>query len=285
MEIGIGLPNAVKGTTSQHLIEFARTADEKGFATLGTIDRVVYGNYEPLVALGAAAAVTERIELMTTILIGPYRNTAVLAKQALSVQAVSGGRFTLGIAIGARDDDYEATGTPTQGKGERLDKQLEEMKRIWDGEDRGFAGAIGPRVDPPSIVVGGTVEASFERAAKYGDGWIMGGGTPDQFAEAANGVRVAWREAGRDGEPRLMSLAYFSLGEDAEGAAKGGIGDYYAWMGEEMAGMISGSAATSEEMVKQYISGFEQAGCDTLVMFPAASDPEQAELLAKAAGL
>src|SRR5215218_638053 len=104
MELGIGLPNAVPGTTGKQLTDFARAADEAGFSTLGTIDRVVYDNYEPVVALSAAAAVTERIRLATTVILGPIRfNPELVAKQILSLDAVAGGgRAVLGIAIGAR---------------------------------------------------------------------------------------------------------------------------------------------------------------------------------------
>ncbi len=78
------------------------------FSSLGTIDRIAYENYEPLVALAAAAAVTEQIGLATTVLLGPLReNAVVLAKQVASLHALSGGRFTLGIGLGGRDDDYE----------------------------------------------------------------------------------------------------------------------------------------------------------------------------------
>lgn len=287
MEIGIGLPNAIKGTSGEQIVEFARRAESRGFSTLGTIDRVVYDNHDPFVALGAAAAVTERIGLATTVCIAPPRaNGVLLAKQALTVQALSGGRFSLMIGLGARDDDYEATETPTSGKGKRFDAQLEKIRSVFDREGFGHAGAVGPLAsDPPPIIVGGSVEASFKRAARFGEGWIMGGGSPDQFAEAAEGVRKAWSEAGNDGDPKLKSLAYFSLGPDAEANAKENIGDYYSFLGEETAQMIAGSAATSDDMVKQYLSAFEDAGCDELVFFPASADAEQADLLAEAAGL
>jgi alkanesulfonate monooxygenase SsuD/methylene tetrahydromethanopterin reductase-like flavin-dependent oxidoreductase (luciferase family) len=287
MDIAIGLPNAVKGTTGEQILEFARRAEARGFSTLGTIDRVVYDNYDPFVALGAAAAVTDRIGLATTVCIAPPRgNDVLVAKQALSVQALSGGRFKFAIGLGARDDDYQASGVPTSNKGERLDQLLETVKSVFDGEEFGFAGAIGPRAsDPPPIILGGTVEASFQRAARFGDGWIMGGGAPDQFGQAVEGVRSAWSEAGRDGDPYLGSLAYFSLGPDAEKNAQENIGHYYAFAGDEVAGMIAGSAATSPEMVQQYVSGFGEAGCQELVLFPGSSDPEQVDLLADAAGL
>ena len=135
MDVSIGLPNAVPGTSGSELVEWARRADARGFKSLGTIDRVVYGNYEPLTALAAAAAVTERIGLCTSVLLGPLRtNQAELAKQALSVHALSGGRFTLGIGLGAREDDYKASGVDLKGRGQWLDEALERIKEIWEGD-------------------------------------------------------------------------------------------------------------------------------------------------------
>src|SRR3954469_13863033 len=111
MDVGIGLPATIPGVEGAQLIEWARRAEARGFSSLGTIDRLVYGNYEPLIALAAAAAVTERIRLATSILIAPYRrNAAHLAKEALSVDRLSGGRLVFGVAVGGREDDYEASG-------------------------------------------------------------------------------------------------------------------------------------------------------------------------------
>jgi alkanesulfonate monooxygenase SsuD/methylene tetrahydromethanopterin reductase-like flavin-dependent oxidoreductase (luciferase family) len=285
MEVGIGLPNAVTGTTGEQLVEFAREGEKQGFSSLGTIDRLVYDNYDPFVALGAAAAVTERIRLLTSVLIVPYRlNAALTAKQAASVHALSGGRLVVGAAIGAREDDYEASGITTEGRGARFDKMLEEMKRVWEGEERGHAGAIGPLSHgAPHLIVGGQVEAAFKRVARFAEGWIMGGGPPDQFAGMAADVKKAWSDAGREGGPRLMSLAYFSLGPEAEENAKKGVGSYYEWLGE-IGDQIVASVATDPETVRQYASAFEQAGCDELVFFPASGDPEQASRLAEALG-
>lgn len=289
MEVAIGLPNAVPGTTGSQLTGWASEADARGFSSLGTIDRIVYPNYDPLIALAGAAAVTKRIKLATTILIAPCRlNTALIAKQAASVDALSGGRLVLGVGLGAREDDYEASGAPIGGRGATVDEQLDEMKRIWDGEERGLAGPIGPQPvseGGPTLVVGGHADASFRRAARFGDGWIMGGGAPDQFASLAPKVDQAWAEAGRDGIPRKMSLAYFSLGPDGTENADRYLKHYYAFLGDETATAIAGSAATSAEMVQSYASAFEQAGCDELVLFPCSSDPDQVRLLAEAAGV
>ncbi len=278
MKVAIGLPNAVANVSGEELTEFARRAEAQGFSSLGTIDRVVYGNYEPLVALAAAAAVTERIGLMTSVMLGPLRLNAVqTAKQALSVNQLSGGRLTLGIGLGARGDDYEASGVEDRDKASKFEAFLDALERTFADE------RIGPRAaGPPKILIGGTVEASFRRAARYGEGWIAGGSTPEAFAEMAAGVRRAWSDAGRDGEPHLAGLAYFALGDDAERDAADYLTDYYAFLGEDVAKMIAGSAATDPETVKVHLAAFEAAGCDELVMFPCSGDPAQADLLGAA---
>src|ERR687887_816133 len=127
MQIGIGLPSTIPGTEGEQIVEWARRAERRGFSSLGTIDRIVFDNYEPLIALAAAAAVTERIRLTTSILIAPYRaNAALLAKQAASVDRLSGGRLVLGMAVGGRPDDFEASGVPFDGRGRRFDEMLAE---------------------------------------------------------------------------------------------------------------------------------------------------------------
>jgi alkanesulfonate monooxygenase SsuD/methylene tetrahydromethanopterin reductase-like flavin-dependent oxidoreductase (luciferase family) len=285
MDIGIGLPNTVPGTEGRRLVDWAKDAEEAGFSTLGTIGRLVYPNYEELIALAAAAAVTSRIRLTTSVLLAPlYANTALFAKQAASLDRLSGGRLVLGLGLGGRDDDYSASALPTAGKGRRLDQQLTEMKRIWSGENYGFAGAIGPepvRPGGPELILGGAAEASFRRVALLGDGWIMGGGTPEMFAQAAAAVDQAWAEAGRPGKPRKLSLAYFALGPEARGHADSYLLDYYGFLGD-IARQIAAGAAVSTEMVKGYAAAFEAAGCDELIFVPTTASPDQVTLLAAA---
>jgi alkanesulfonate monooxygenase SsuD/methylene tetrahydromethanopterin reductase-like flavin-dependent oxidoreductase (luciferase family) len=284
MDVGIGLPTTIPGVERDQLLEWARRADARGFSSVGTIDRIVYDNYEPLIALAAAAAVTERIRLAATILIAPYRsNAALVATQAASVDRLSNGRLVLGVAVGGREDDYEVSGVDFHTRGRRFEEMLEHWQDVWAGKSFGTAGAIGPRPPRgrPTLIVGGSVDAAFERAARYGDGWIMGGGAPQQFAQGAARAREAWQAAGRDGAPRLMSLGYFALGDRAEQAANEYLRDYYAFVGE-YAGMIADSAAKDAATVSQYVQAFSDAGCDELILFPCDPDPAQVDLLAEA---
>jgi alkanesulfonate monooxygenase SsuD/methylene tetrahydromethanopterin reductase-like flavin-dependent oxidoreductase (luciferase family) len=272
------LPNAVPGTTGAQLIEWARRGERRGFSSLGTIDRITYRSYESLIALSAAAAVTERIGLVTAVLLAPLRdNGALLGKQALSLNALSGGRLTLGLGLGGRDDDYAAIGADMGTRGADMEDILRRLTEVWADD------AIGPDVGPPTVVIGGGVQASYERAARYGSaGWIAGGLPPDAFADSFAKVKQAWAAAGREGEPRGMALAYFALGE-ADPAPY--LTDYYGFLGEETANMIAGSAARDADTVRTYVGAFSEAGCDELILFPTVNDPDQVDLLADAASL
>ncbi len=285
MDIGIGLPNTVPGTEGSTLVDWARSAERAGFSTLGTIGRIVYPNYEELVALSAAAAVTSRIRLTTAVLLAPlYANAVLLAKQAASLDRLSGGRLVLGLGLGGREDDFTASGLSARGRGRRLEQQVELMRRVWSGEKFGDAGGIGPepaRPGGPELILGGATPASFARVARLGDGWIMGGGTPEMFAQGAAAVEEAWRRAGRAGRPRTITLAYFALGPDARAQADGYLHHYYAWLGD-FAGRIAAGAATSAEMVRSYAAAFESGGCDEVIFMPTASRLDQVTQLAEA---
>ena len=215
MEIGIGLPNAVRGVKRHGIVDWAQRAEAARFASLGTIDRIAYPNFESIVALAAAAAVTERIRLVTDILILPLRtNTALSAKQTATIDALSGGRLELGLAVGGRADDYELSGADFTTRGASFDRQLAELTELWAGDEVGPDPANGKR---PGLLIGGQSDKAFRRAAKYADGWTMGGGGPDAFTAALGKLRSAWSEAGREGEPRTSALFYFSLGPRRRG--------------------------------------------------------------------
>jgi alkanesulfonate monooxygenase SsuD/methylene tetrahydromethanopterin reductase-like flavin-dependent oxidoreductase (luciferase family) len=285
MKVAIGLPTTIPGVQGHEVTEWARRAEAAGFSSLGTIDRLVYPNYEPLLGLAAAAAVTERIGLLTAIAILPLRqNAALAAKQAATLQDLSGGRFAFGVAVGGRTDDFEAGDVPFEHRGSRFEEMLEDMKAVWAGEERGFAGGVGPDVsaNPPTLIVGGQVDAAFRRAARYGDGWIAGGGAAAQYSTAMEKLDAAWREAGRDGEPRRLALGYFSLDDDPETQARHTIGDYYSFAPDYADSVVAG-VAKSADAVKERVGAFEQAGCDELVLFPASSNPDQVDRLAAAA--
>jgi alkanesulfonate monooxygenase SsuD/methylene tetrahydromethanopterin reductase-like flavin-dependent oxidoreductase (luciferase family) len=271
MKVGIGLPNTIPGTDGRLLVEWARRADAGPFSTLATLDRLAYDSIDPFCALAAAAAVTERLDLATMIAIGPLRNTALLVKQAASVDAVSGGRLTLGLAVGARLDDFEAAGVEHSGRGARLSEQLATLR---DGDQ------LGVRRDL-RLLVGGLTGPAFARMARYADGYAHNGGPPRAFDRAAASARAAWSDLGRPGRPLLWGQGYFTLGDEEAGAAY--LRDYYAFTGP-FAERIAAGNLTSARAVKDYVRGYAEAGCDELILFPTVADPAQLDRLAEVLG-
>jgi alkanesulfonate monooxygenase SsuD/methylene tetrahydromethanopterin reductase-like flavin-dependent oxidoreductase (luciferase family) len=283
MDVGIGLPATIPGVDGRDVVEWARRAEARSFSTLGVIDRIVYGNYEPLITLAAAAAVTERIRLTTSILIAPLRsNHALFAKQAATVDRLSEGRLVLGLAVGGREDDYSESNVDFRRRGDEFDVMLERITDIW----RGTTPAVGPdpeTPDGPQLLLGGTSTAVFRRMARHGKGWIAGGGGPQMFRAGADNAREAWTQAGREGSPRLLALGYFALGEHGREAADDYLHDYYGFLGP-MADQIAASALTTPDAVSTSVSEFSEAGCDELILFPCNPDPAQVDLLAEVFG-
>jgi len=183
LKIGLGLPNSDKSLhNGRLLVDIARRAEQLGFSTLGTIGRVAFPSYEELITLGAAAAVTERTGLMTDILLAATWEPVLLAKQAATLDQISGGRFVLGIGAGGRPDDFSATGFGFDDRGKRLDAALDLMHRAWRGETiPGTGEVVTPRpVTGHSVPVmfGGQSENAVRRVAKHGIGYTLGGGDP-----------------------------------------------------------------------------------------------------------
>jgi len=279
MNIGVGLPTSTSGISGQLLVDWAKRADAGPFSSLGVVDRVAYQNYEPFTALAAAAAVTQRVRLATMVVIAPLRNTAILAKQAASVHAISDGRVTLGLAVGARGEDYAVSGVDSRGRGRRFGEQLEAIRDIWEG------GTIGPTpaTPGPQLLVGGSSGEALARMARYSDGYMHGGGPARAFAGAAAKAAAAWSDLGRPGRPITWGMGYFALGDGNADAGAEYLRHYYAFTGP-FAEKIAAGNLTSPGAITDFIRGYEDAGCDELVLFPTTSSIDQVDRLAEVIG-
>jgi alkanesulfonate monooxygenase SsuD/methylene tetrahydromethanopterin reductase-like flavin-dependent oxidoreductase (luciferase family) len=285
MKIGIGLPATIPNVPWDLVLEWAKRADNDSFSTLGIIDRLVYPNYEPMMTLAAVASVTERVRLMTTILIAPLRNTAVLAKQAATLDRISGGRLTLGLAIGGREDDFLAAGVPYKTRASKFEEQLRLMKRVWSGEAIGEGvGKIGPPpVQPvgPEILIGGYSPAAVSRASRFADGFIAAGGQdPQRVASIYKSVQDSWKAAGRKGQPRLVCAAYYALGANAADRGSLYIRNYYGFLGPMVDNIARGILST-QSAVRSVIKSLSEIGADELVLWPCIPDLKQVDLASK----
>ncbi len=284
MKIGIGLPATMPGVPGKLILDWARKAEAGPFSSLSVLDRVVYPNYEPLITLAAVAAVTERVRLVTSVLLAPLRNPAMLAKQTASIDALSGGRLTLGLGIGGRDDDFQAAGVSMNQRGRIFEQELTLMRRVWSGQPAGEnIGPIGPQVvspNGPEILIGGYSPEAVQRVGRWGDGYIAGGGGPAQALELYNKAEDAWKQAGRPGKPRFVGAFYFGLGPNALERAGQYIKHYYTFLGPMAEGMAQSLPATPEA-VRQAIEARLQIGMDEVILWPCIPDLDQIDRAAE----
>ncbi len=284
MKIGIGLPATMPGTEGKRILDWAKKADSGPFSSLGILDRLVYPNYEALITLAAAAGVTQRIRLMTTVLLAPLRNPVLFAKQAASLDALSGGRLTLGLGIGTREDDYLAASVAYKRRGKLFDAELETLQKIWSGQPLGDTiGPIGPtpiQSGGPEILIGGYSPAAIQRVGQWGNGFIAGGRDPKGTQQFFHLAEESWKAAGRPGKPRLVGCFYYALGPDAKERASAYLRNYYTWLGPMVEMMISNLPMTIDA-IKGRIQAYADIGADEVILWPCTPDLEQIDQLAE----
>jgi probable F420-dependent oxidoreductase len=225
MKLGVAIPQFHVGGDPHVMREFAQTAEAIGYSHLALYDHVVGINianrpnwkgpyhsghvfHDVFVLFGYLAAHTQRLELSTHVLILPQRQTVLVAKQAASVDYLSGGRLRLGIGLGWNPVEYTALGENFKNRGLRSAEQVEVLKALWTNANVTYKGQwhdipdVGlnplPIQRPIPVWFGGHVEQTFDRIARLGDGWITLQHLPDENGRAAiEGLRAKVRAAGR----------------------------------------------------------------------------------------
>ncbi|GAB0104959.1 LLM class flavin-dependent oxidoreductase [Nocardia sp. JMUB6875] len=278
MHIGLGLPIS----DPIALLDWARRADAGPFSTLGLLDRLVYDNPEPLVALGVLAGATNRIRLQTEVLIAPLRDPALLAKQAATLDVLSGGRFVLGLGVGGRADDHEASGTDLRTRGRRLDQQIELMRELWAGKPfSDTCGPIGPApLTPggPELLFGGFQPAALDRVGRWGGGFLAAA-APSWAGGLFDTVRKSWSDHGRPGAPRIVAQVNVALGSDAlVDDARAAMGAYYEFSGRADY-MVAGMLTTPGE-IRDAVRQFDDLGADEVMFYCYGRDADQVDRLA-----
>lgn len=284
MKLGIGLPNTMPHETDRRLmLDWARVADEAGFHLLATIDKPNYDSWDSLATLAAVAGVTERALLATTILQLPPRNEVNVAKQAATIDQVSGGRMVLGVAQGGREDDFDVFDAEFKGRSERFERQVARVRETWEGaraasRDHGAVGPAPVAGDPP-IWAGGMTPKAIERAVRVADGFIFGTAGSEMMGQYAPGIRAALAENGKP-NGTVAGLAYVAVGDDPQAALAEGahhVLRYYGQLWTEPENLIHhGPVSKLAEEVAAYADAL-----DVLILFPQIPDLRQVELLAE----
>jgi probable F420-dependent oxidoreductase len=266
MQIGFGAPVAGAWATPLYLGSFAERAEALGYASLWSFQRLlvpegsgmepVYRSVlDPMVALGFLAARTARIRLGVAVLNLPFVSPAVLAKQATTVDVLSGGRLDLGLGIGWMPEEFAATGASSARRGARTEEFLAVLRTLWADEVSSFDGEFytipAGRQDPrpvqkpgPPVLLGGMSRPAMERAGRIADGWITSSRADlSKIAEAVTVIRASASAAGRDpGAVRIVCRGVVVAGEEAKGSDGGRrllsgsfaqIREDAAWLGEQ----------------------------------------------------
>lgn len=288
MKSGIGFPSYIPGVDPSLLPKWATAADAGPFSSLSLIDRIVFPNHDPLISLTWAAAMTSRVNLITTVLLASLWEPARLAKQAATLDVLSNGRFILGVSSGGSPGDYAVTGYPFTGRGRRLDEILAFLHKAWRVEPMAEGTPpLGPAPSTPGgppILIGAISDKGIARVGKYADGFIASGLGPQLemapiFAEK---VQSSWREAGRSGAPMLKKAVYFSLGPRARERGSIFMQQYYGLMRGPLTAeaFIAGMLTTPEE-IRQVLETYEAAGYDEVCLWPTVAEFDQLERLAE----
>ncbi len=280
MRIGTGLPNQVRNVRPAVIPAWAREAEKAGFTSLGTVGRYAYPGVSDTVALAAAAGATSAAELISGVLLGPVWPGPLLAKELAGIDGVSGGRLTVGLGVGVREDDFVAAGYGPRGRGNRFDRDLEAFREVWQGAPAG--GGANPAVPSGTrqvpMLFGGFATAAMDRMARWGEGYIGGSVPAAMVAPSFDAAREAWQRAGRSGSPRLVALAYYALGDGEQGRRN--VRDYYSAGGGEIADLVAANVCDSPAKVRDTLKSFEDIGADDLIFNTGTDDVDEVKRLA-----
>ena len=279
----------------ERLVTYAKRAEELGLASLWAWDHLFLGTrrafpfFESLTTLSVLAAHTETMTLGTGVLVLPIRDPVLLAKTTGTIQAISKGRLSLGMAVGWYEREFEATGVSFRGRGKLFERNLEILYRLWE-EDRvtGTYDAMNlrsvrmlPRPTPrPQVLIGGYVDQVLRRVATKGDGWLTYFYTADSFGRAWRKIRGFAEEAGRDpNELRNVAQLPFCVAssyEEADKLVRHFIEEYFdcaEWSESTPDSAVRGTVEQCAGQLAEHVA----MGCEHIVLVPYNYEIEQVE--------
>ena len=288
-KIGLAFVNPAPLTKPAHVINFARKCEAMGVHSMWIIDRIAYDNLEPLTVLAAAASVTDKIRLGTSVLLPALRHPALLAKTVATLDFISNGRVTLGVGFGSRENDFTAVEVPFQHRGSRADEAVHLMRRIWSEDNVTHQGkffnvqnlSIGPKPlqNPIPIFTGGGTEIALKRAGTWADGYICGSSAIPEFNSTWEKIATYARAAGRDPDKiEKAGLTFMAINDDrakAIATARAYVARYYGRVREGMEEtFLTGPGSACAERIDSFFS----RGLETLIIGVADPDPKQLDL-------
>lgn len=296
MDISVALP--MRSWDGKELEGFAKMADEGPFAAVNVGERLCYDNHDPLIALAMLGALTKRIRLMTGIVVLPIHEPVSFAKQVASLDRLTGGRLVLGLGVGPRKPDFDATQSNWHDRGKRFEAQVAIMRRVWSGQppyDKSELATepVSPPVQSdkdkpwtwappaegtepvppflpagrPPLIFGGFADVPLRRAGRLADGFHSFDFAPDVVLhqQRYRVVQQAWDDAARPGKPWLIASTFFSLGPNAREIYDQGMREFYGYTEEMHKWASASNALTSPQAIRDAVKRFEDAGVDEML--------------------
>jgi alkanesulfonate monooxygenase SsuD/methylene tetrahydromethanopterin reductase-like flavin-dependent oxidoreductase (luciferase family) len=272
------------GLDRDRILEWSRRIDAGPFSHIAAGERIAFPNPEIVVTLSAAAAVSARARIFSNVLVLPMHSAVLKAKQLATLDVLSGGRLTVGVGAGAREEDFAAAGAVFGTRRlARTEEQVALMRRVWAGENV-VPGALRP-VEPfpvqpggPEILSGSLFPKSVRRAARWADG-ICGFSFGPSIAEVDacfETARTAWREEGREKPPRLVTGCWFALGAAAREQMDEYLQRYLRFMGPGVAEALAPTVTTiSARALADAVRQLADCGADELSLVPTTIDPDE----------
>jgi alkanesulfonate monooxygenase SsuD/methylene tetrahydromethanopterin reductase-like flavin-dependent oxidoreductase (luciferase family) len=286
MRIGVNVPAMLRGTGRDHVLAWARRIDDGPFSSLGMGERLNYPGWDALITLGAAAAITERVRLVSAILILPLHREVLAAKQAATLDVLSAGRLTLGVGIGGRREDLRSAEMSASDRGHRVGEQVARMREVWRGSPASGCGhVIGPRPvqpDGPPIVAGSSSSAGVRAAARWADGLFPWSFDTDPRSVARLYAEAERARAEHGSSRRLIRLAgwYFALGPTATADMDRFLSDYHGDRRHPHGPAAAATRCTSADGLRAALRAFADIGTEEVILSPVSGDPEQVDRLA-----
>ncbi len=291
MQVGMTMPVMEPDLDADVLEQWARGIEEGPFSSLCFGERIAFDNPETLTLLGAVAAWTSRVRLVTTVVVPQLHDPVMLAKALATADVISGGRLTVGVGVGGREEDYRAVGSdPTTQTIAGMAARVAVMREVWAGTyESGSVQPVGPppvQSQGPEVLVGTMGRRTIQHAAAWADG--LAGVTLDLDTVAVSDLfelaRTSWAAAGR-GAPWLTTSFWFALGErgPAREQVHRHLRHYMNWLPPDLVDALApttGFAGPGEELV-EVLHGFAAIGANEVHLIPTSADPDQLAMAAE----
>ena len=278
MKIGMTLPVMEPDLSRRDLEDWTLRVDAGPWSHIALGERILFPNPEFISTLSAVAAWTKRVEIIATISVLTMHNPILSAKQFATIDMISEGRFTLGVGVGGREEDYNAIGsTWSDRRWATLSDRVKTMQSVWSKEYHPSLGPTPFSMNGPQILAGAVGPKAMEMSADFADGLAGFSFNADieEIKDSFNRVQTAFKEKNKS--PRLVTSFWFGLGESARSDIQIHLERYLSWMGDDLARDLAKTAgfSGSQSDLNDFLLLVKAAGATDVILVPTSKNIEQ----------